>query len=214
MNTQAKHVRRPGRPKSEAKAEAIREAAGQLFLTEGMNRTSMDAIAQAAGVSKQTVYSHFHSKDDLFRSCVCSKVEDYGLNASQLDSDAPLSVVLHRIGTKYLTLLCDPEVIAMFRLMVAEANAFPNVVRNFHEAGPQATTDSVTGLFAKYLPDADDECRACRAATEFLALVRADYFPQLIMGIRKDIPETEMRDHVDRCIRQIKTLYPELGTDA
>jgi len=58
-------ARRPGRPKSEMKAKAIRDAASELFMTDGIERTSMDAIAQAAGVSKQTVYSHFKNKDDL-----------------------------------------------------------------------------------------------------------------------------------------------------
>ena len=76
-------ARRPGRPKSEEKAAAIREAASLLFMTEGMERTSMDAISQAAGVSKQTVYSHFKSKDDLFRACVASKVQMYGLDESR-----------------------------------------------------------------------------------------------------------------------------------
>ena len=51
----------------------------ELFLTEGFERTSMDSIAQAAGVSKQTVYSHFANKDDLFRSCIAAKVAEYDL---------------------------------------------------------------------------------------------------------------------------------------
>ena len=48
-----------GRPKDDQKAYAILEAAGTLFLKNGMMGTTMDEIAQAAGVSKLTVYNHF-----------------------------------------------------------------------------------------------------------------------------------------------------------
>jgi TetR/AcrR family transcriptional repressor of mexJK operon len=48
-----------------AKREQIRVAAQRLFLANGVAATSMDAIAAEAGVSKQTVYAHFHSKEAL-----------------------------------------------------------------------------------------------------------------------------------------------------
>ena len=84
-------TKRRGRPKSEEKAEAIQMAAIGLFMADGMDRTSMDAIAAAAGVSKQTVYSHFKSKDDLFRTCVASKVETYGLDPTSIPADDGVS---------------------------------------------------------------------------------------------------------------------------
>lgn len=42
------------------------DAAYELFLEKGFEGTSMDAIAQAAGVSKPVVYDCFASKDELF----------------------------------------------------------------------------------------------------------------------------------------------------
>lgn len=43
----------------------ILAAANQLFYGEGIRATSVDAIAEKAGVTKKTVYYHFKSKDDL-----------------------------------------------------------------------------------------------------------------------------------------------------
>jgi len=40
-------------------------AADDLFYGEGVRATSMDAIAERAGVTKRTLYYHFRSKDDL-----------------------------------------------------------------------------------------------------------------------------------------------------
>src|SRR5689334_21317304 len=52
--------------RTRAKREQIRAAAGRLFLELGYERASMDAIASAAGVSKQTLYHHYAAKERLF----------------------------------------------------------------------------------------------------------------------------------------------------
>lgn len=200
-------TRRPGRPKSEEKADAIREAAAILFMTEGVERTSMDAISQAAGVSKQTVYSHFNSKDDLFRACIASKVQMYGLDESQLPLDVPVEAALQKVGRQLLTLLSDPEVIQMFRLMISEANAFPKVVRSFHETGPRATLDHVAQVFAHYLDVDAQHPRAHTAASEFVALIKGEFFMESLLGTRAGVSEKEVREHVAHCVGQIRTLY-------
>ncbi len=198
-------VRRPGRPKSEAKAIAIREAASQLFMTDGIERTSMDAIAQAAGVSKQTVYSHFKSKDDLFRECIRAKIRDYGLQTSGFPATATIDDKLRHVGSRFLTLLSDPEVICMFRLMIAEATAFPRVSEAFHETGPLATIEFMTEIFAAHLDD-EHLGLARRIAGEFAALLKGEYM--LLLGARDGIAADEIRDHVELTISQFRTLYP------
>ena len=52
------------------KAEAILDAASQLFREHGYGAVSMDQIAREAGVSKATVYAHFVSKDQLFAAMI------------------------------------------------------------------------------------------------------------------------------------------------
>lgn len=62
----------PGRPAGRlpAKREAILHAAVAVFLREGYARASVEAIADRAGVSKQTVYNHFGDKERLFLAAV------------------------------------------------------------------------------------------------------------------------------------------------
>jgi TetR/AcrR family transcriptional repressor of mexJK operon len=48
------------------KHDAIAAAALVLFARDGYERTSVDAIAAEAGVSKRTVYSHYGDKENLF----------------------------------------------------------------------------------------------------------------------------------------------------
>lgn len=48
-----------------SKREDVLEAADRCFYERGIAATGVDAIAEAAGVSKRTLYNHFPSKDDL-----------------------------------------------------------------------------------------------------------------------------------------------------
>jgi TetR/AcrR family transcriptional repressor of mexJK operon len=57
----------PGRRRrSEDKRTAILDAAEHLFITEGYERASVDAIAARAQVSKRTIYDHFGDKETVF----------------------------------------------------------------------------------------------------------------------------------------------------
>jgi AcrR family transcriptional regulator len=50
------------------KQDAILSAAFHTFAAYGFRRTTMDDIAQAAGMSRTALYLHFKNKDDIFRS--------------------------------------------------------------------------------------------------------------------------------------------------
>lgn len=67
MSRAIAEVQTPGRRRrSEAKKAAILDAAEALFVAEGYERASVDAIAARAGVSKRTLYDHFGEKSAIF----------------------------------------------------------------------------------------------------------------------------------------------------
>ena len=53
------------RSKREETRNRIINAAYESFWRSGFTRTSVDRIAEGAGLTKRTLYSHFRSKDDL-----------------------------------------------------------------------------------------------------------------------------------------------------
>ncbi len=57
------------------KHHAITQAASDMFLAEGFDRVTLDQIAQRAGVSKQTIYSHFADKEALFKA-ICTELTE------------------------------------------------------------------------------------------------------------------------------------------
>ncbi|MDG2307877.1 MAG: TetR/AcrR family transcriptional regulator [Candidatus Binatia bacterium] len=60
-----KTIPKPKTPRAERTRAAIRDAANELFLRDGVENTTVDAIVGAAGISKGTFYVHFPRKEDL-----------------------------------------------------------------------------------------------------------------------------------------------------
>src|SRR6476619_4612865 len=65
-----------GRPRSASAHARVLETAGQLFAERGIDGTSMDAIAEASGVSKATIYKHWPDKRALCLE-VMSSLHDF-----------------------------------------------------------------------------------------------------------------------------------------
>jgi len=58
-----------------ARRAAILEAAMRVFLRYGFKKTSMDDLARAAGLSRQGLYLHYRTKEELFRAAVAAQTE-------------------------------------------------------------------------------------------------------------------------------------------
>lgn len=207
-NTSMEMPARAGRPKSEEKRAAILDAAGDLFLSRGLAGTSMDAISESAGVSKQTVYSHFASKEDLFQTCIKNKVESYGFQEQDLPDDADIEAVLTLLGRQFLNLIFDEEVVAMHRVVIGESASYPKIAGLFFDTGPDRTINAV----ARYLDSQMNRNRlkkddARYVAVLFLSLVRADYQMQLLMGIRPELDELGIESHLKKVVKQFLALY-------
>ncbi|HKT45782.1 MAG TPA: TetR/AcrR family transcriptional regulator [Gaiellaceae bacterium] len=65
-----------GRPRSEESRRAILAAADELLLRQGLDETSMDAVAEHAGASKATIYRWWASKELLALDALVISLED------------------------------------------------------------------------------------------------------------------------------------------
>jgi TetR/AcrR family transcriptional regulator, mexJK operon transcriptional repressor len=150
----APESQRPGRDRrSPAKHAAILKAATEVFLREGYARASVDAIAEAAGVGKQTVYGHFGDKQQLFLAVVehvqaASPLDPAGLITDTGDPRADLTAA----ATWLIRAVTTPEVAALQRLMIAELSHHPELLRYWRDDGrSQRLTDAI----AAYLTACD-----------------------------------------------------------
>ena len=205
MNLEQNVTTRRGRPKSEEKREKIQEAAANLFLKEGYDRCSMDSIAAAAGVSKQTVYSHFDNKDELFRCCIVKKVEMYDLRVRTSEHD-DLESGLASFANGFLRLVSDPQAVKMWRLMMNEAEGHSRVAQMFYESGPGESLQSLTEFLELHRDRlATDDFSG--AARTFLALTADTYHSRILLGVIDNVDDNERHRHVPRVTDQFMRLY-------
>ena len=89
-----KSSKAPGSPQR----EAILKAATATFLRYGFKKTSMDDVAQAAGVSRQGLYLYFDTKDLLFREALQHLVSHLISTAHAVAEDGNLSLRDRLVG--------------------------------------------------------------------------------------------------------------------
>jgi AcrR family transcriptional regulator len=76
---------------SEIKYKKLLDKAEELFLKFGYTSVSVDQIAKEAGISKMTVYKHFHSKEELFIKVLMN------------NTDRHTKMIIEKIDEKYHT---------------------------------------------------------------------------------------------------------------
>ena len=141
-----------GRSKCDIKNRQILEAAIALFVEGGYHSTSMDQVAALAGVSKQTVYSHFSNKHELFKSAVQSRRSDYFSADLTLNNHAPPRETLLKFAKTLLDLLVSEDVVRTRRVCESEAESHPEVAATYFSEGPEHTTQ----LLTEYLDNLQD----------------------------------------------------------
>jgi AcrR family transcriptional regulator len=173
---------------------AILEVAERSFMEHGFGNTSMSTIAAKLGGSKTTLWSYFPSKDTLFAA-----VLDHKIAAFQRALDEALiptggtAAALTRFGRLFLAKVLSPQSTALHRLIVSEAERFPQVGEAFAGRGP----DRVRVRLAHYMGEemAAGRLRAGdpnRAARQFLALCQSGcYLDRLWRARQEDASDTE-----------------------
>jgi AcrR family transcriptional regulator len=197
--------RRGGRPSREAAAllgERILDVATELFLAEGYGATSIEAVAQRARISKRTFYHRFPDKAALFGAVVHRIIDGLRPPAdTPLYEGGSLEEVLRRLARLILRAVLSPMALALNRLMVAEAQRFPELAAIVAREGGRA---EVVGHIALML---ELEARAGTlaigrpefAAEQFLQLVVS--LPQRrALGLGVPMTKTEFDAWADDCV--------------
>jgi len=205
----------PGRPKDPAKRDAILAAAQVLFLSNGYEGSSMDAIAAEAGVSKLTLYSHFKDKEALFGEAIKTTCETrLPRTLFVLEDDCAISQVLLELGHAFHALVNSPESIGLHRVMVALATQNSALSRMFFDAGPQRLLMDLEQL----LIQANQRgllqvSEPIRAAEHFCSLIKGAAHFRLLIGYSELPDQKEADKHVQDCVALFMRAYGNVNPD-
>ncbi|GAA5218284.1 TetR/AcrR family transcriptional regulator [Corallincola platygyrae] len=134
------------------KHQDILSAAMELFKAKGFQGTTMQAIADAAGVSKRTLYRHFPNKDKLFSRLIGELSKQCIQNVTiRFKPDQPLASQLRQLLEEKLALFENPDFLWLVRIAVPELIICPERARLLtevlhHQEGP----------LTQWLKDAND----------------------------------------------------------
>ena len=181
-----------GRRAYPRKNEVVLSAAEKVFLERGYGGTSMDEVAERAGVSKRTIYSNFAGKQDLFAAVIhknCAAVLPSALVGIDLHTADP-EPVLCRLATEFLTSIFSGPQVQLYQTVVAAARQFPEIGKMMFD-GPILDTQRVFDRFLRaqselghlHFPDIG------MAAAQLVALLKTNLHMRLLFN--QPIPHTK-----------------------
>jgi AcrR family transcriptional regulator len=129
------------------KAKQILQGALPEFLQHGYSCTSMDRIARAAGVSKQTLYSYYNDKDGLFTALI----ENMTQQKFQVVWSKPLTgtpeTVLRELANRILKGIQEEEYLNFIRLIVSQSGKRADLCQLFLKTVSQPAIQHLTQYF-------------------------------------------------------------------
>ena len=186
------------------KAAQVLGAAKTVFLRDGFERTSMDAVAREAGVSKATLYAHFASKERLFAAVVGGECTRHVHVLEAVEAERlPIEAALRKIARSFVDFLQRPDVIAVHRLVIGESHRFPELGRAFYEAGPTIVQHMLAEFLGRAAARGELALRDPAIAAElFLSMVKGHFQLRTELGYAA-APEGER----DRLVREAVDLF-------
>ncbi|MDQ7728903.1 TetR/AcrR family transcriptional regulator [Halomonas sp. SpR8] len=209
QHTSPEPIRRAGRPKDMAKREAMMDAAACLFFHHGLEGVTMEAVAREAGVSKVTVYGHFATKEALFGSVIQRETETIRRGLDKLpDTHRAVRQSLIEVGLSLVRFLLEPHVLAVERVMTAQGEQYPELLRAYFEAGPWATKQwlqekleglAQTGHLTLGTPTL--------AATQLCSMWQGMLVTEVRMGVRQPPCDEELHRQISSAVDVFLAAY-------
>lgn len=195
---------RGGNPK---KREAILTAAEQAFMAKGYG-ISVDEIADAAGVSKQTIYNQFGSKERLFLAIISQRSERLSAPLTDdADTHEPRDVLM-KLTRDYLETILAPHSLKLFRAIVAASIGVPKVGRGFYDLAPGRTLKRLTAWIQRqhdkgqlHAPD------AALAAEHFASLMWGHIQVRGLLGIPMTLSKEETERRAVYCVDMFLAVH-------
>ncbi|MBR0757930.1 TetR/AcrR family transcriptional regulator [Bradyrhizobium jicamae] len=196
---------RPTRDAAIARDQRLIEVATRLFLERGFDATSVDAVAEAARISKPTLYAQYGDKRGLFAAVLRRQIALWlaplaaAARDMQDDKSSDLSVEqrLIELGRQLLSLHCEADAVAFSRILTAQAINFPEVAKLAVDEGWSKALSTTAEFFDHLVAcgalDLED---TTIAAETFLNMVVGHTHRMATFGIPIDVKDAEKRVQV------------------
>ncbi len=174
------------------------------FMHDGFRGASVDRIAAAAGVAKQTLYNHFPSKEALFEETIRVGVRDVLVELDDTPGDVRDRIVAFSLA--FRRKLLSPEGLDWYRTVVADISRMPELGRIVWRQGPYETLRHLADFLATAMDRGELRRDDPMFAAEMLnsMLINLDRTRGLLAGVFE--PDTDP-DKVERIVACFLRAY-------
>lgn len=188
--------------------EAIVLAASELFLKNGYAQTNLEKVAQHAGVTKPTVYSHFGSKEALLHAVTQRNASQrVATMADALQATDDPREDLLRFANALLGTILSEQSRAWHRFASAAALEHPEVGEAFYCEGPARVIELLKKyLLAQKRDGLMEVANAGRAAEQFLGMLIGLELLRSRIG-QPVKSESSLKQHARDCVELFLNTY-------
>jgi TetR/AcrR family transcriptional regulator, mexJK operon transcriptional repressor len=207
-----KGTRTAGRPSAKhaaARMDKILNTAADIFLQEGFDRASVAAIARVAGASKETLYSRFPTKEELFEAVMSRKTEILLRKFSRvLVQNRSIEKVLESYGSNLLGFMLLPEMQRLSRILISAAPQFPELAAEFWRLCPEQEQEQLaTYLESQIASGVLLRTDTRKAAELFFSLCLGQFLLHASLLVRKAPNTAERKAHIRAAVHMFLSAY-------
>jgi AcrR family transcriptional regulator len=188
---------------------AILEIARAAFLEHGYSGTSMSQISVRLGGSKATLYNYFPSKKDLFVALAdeeTTRIFAPLFDVGEMQGD--IRTVLEKFIRRFLVLLLSDDLIAFYRLVVAESARFPEIGLTAYEFGVKRGLDRMAAYFTEAMEKGELRRANVLVATEqFLDLCAGLMHRKRLWGLTGEPSQKDIEAQAGRALTTFLAAY-------
>jgi AcrR family transcriptional regulator len=193
--------------------ERVLKAAFAVFRERGFSDASTLEIATRAQVSKRDLYALFGTKQAMLAACITARArrmrQPLDLTAPAPESREAVAATLVELGRSILHGVCQPDVLAVYRLAIAESDRAPEIARTLDRAGREANHLMLSTWLAK--AQAQHQIGAGNPATmaaNFLAVLGGGLLIQLLLRVREAPTAGEIERRARAATETLLSLHP------
>jgi AcrR family transcriptional regulator len=170
---------------SAAVRERILTAAFEAFMARGYAASSTLEIATRARVSKRELYALVGNKRKMLITAIGERSKRLQAPADMpmLRDRATLAQVLTAFGIQLVREVSHPDVVAVFRLAIAEALQAPEVARTLDSLGRETSRAALRHVMSESRAAGLIDGRPADLAEQFAGLLWRDLMISLLLGV-------------------------------
>ena len=183
--------------KSLDREELLIDAMRRSIAKRGYSATSLSDIISETGGSRRNIYKAFGDKRGLLNAAIERAARDIVETSFDVPDDQAPRDWLIAMGVSTMKAVLNPELVSLFRILIAEQMTDEQTGRQILMAGPERFVDQLMKWLIARNNDGTLQVEAPNVAARcFLDLIRGSFEMEMLIGKREQVSDNEIIAHV------------------